>query len=69
MVAAGVTVAVTGSVAVRCGRLVSVGEDEAAACGDEGGWTVVVAGWQAISVITINNKNLLNSFSSYPICA
>ena len=68
MVEAGVTVAVAGSVAVRCGWLVSVGGDEAVACGDEGGSTVTVAGWQADSVITINARNLLNRFSSYPIC-
>jgi hypothetical protein len=68
MVAAGVTISVAGSVAVRCGRLVSVGEDDGVAAGGEGGWTVIVAGWQAINVITINAKNLFNTFSSYPIC-
>lgn len=68
MVAAGATVSVAGSVAVRCGRLVSVGEDDLVACGDESGSTVIVAGWQAASVITINARNLLNRFSSYPMC-
>ena len=68
IVATGVTVSAGDSVAVRCGRAVSVGEDGGVAAGGEGGLTVLVAGWQAASVITINAKNLRNTVSFYPIC-
>jgi len=67
MVAAGVTVSVADTVAVSCGEAVSVEGNEVVVGDAEGGSAVLVPGWQAASVITINAKNLLNSFSSYPI--
>jgi hypothetical protein len=39
-----------------------VGDDDAVAGEGEGGLTVLVVVWQAASVITINMKNLLNTF-------
>src|SRR5215204_4925913 len=61
IVATGVLVAVVVTVAVRCGKAVSVGEDAVADEG-EGGVTVSGVVWQAASVIAINMKNLLNTF-------
>jgi hypothetical protein len=61
IVATGVLVAVAVAVAVRCGKAVSVGADSVADEG-EGGVTEPGVVWQAASVITINMKNLLNTF-------
>lgn len=63
IVATGVLVAVAVAVAVRCGKAVSVGADAFADEGEGGGGvTEPGVGWQAASVITINMKNLLNTF-------
>ena len=62
IMATGVLVKVAVTVAVRCGKAVSVEDDDAVAGEGEGGLTVLVVVWQAASVITINMKNLLNTF-------
>jgi hypothetical protein len=63
----GVTVSVAGTVAVNCGGTVTVETNDVAVGDAEGGSAVLVPGWQAASIITINTKTLFNTFSYSPI--